>query len=82
MAEEAAPEVYQLHVWIHQISPMIWRRLRVRDESTLAELHDVIQVAFGWSDFHLHRFRIGVPIVVRRAKARISSGCDSRPDNW
>ena len=24
----------------------------------------------------------GVPIAVRRAKARISSGCDSCPDNW
>src|SRR5262249_20840910 len=24
----------------------------------------------------------GLPIAVRRAKARISSGCDSRPDNW
>jgi hypothetical protein len=24
----------------------------------------------------------GVPIAVRRAKARISSGCESRPDNW
>jgi hypothetical protein len=26
--------------------------------------------------------REGVPIAVRLAKARISSGCDSRPDNW
>jgi hypothetical protein len=58
MAEETTPEVYQLHVWIRQISPMIWRRLLVRAESTLAELHDIIQIAFGWSDFHLHRFRI------------------------
>src|SRR6516225_7640309 len=24
----------------------------------------------------------GLPVAVRRAKARISSGCDSRPDNW
>ena len=31
----------------------------------------------------LHRsVHDGVPIAVRREKARISSGCDSRPDNW
>ena len=45
-------------LWIRQISPMIWRRLLVRSESTLAQLHDIIQIAFGWSDSHLHRFRI------------------------
>ena len=58
MASETIPPVYQLHVWIRRIRPMIWRRLLVRNESTLADLHDVLQIAFGWSDFHLHRFRI------------------------
>ena len=58
MADELTPEVYQIHVWIRHISPMIWRRLLMRADSTLANLHDAIQIAFGWSDFHLHRFRI------------------------
>src|SRR4051794_16524180 len=58
MADETTPEVYLLHVWIRQISPMIWRRLLVRSDSTLAALHDIIQIAFGWTDSHLHRFRI------------------------
>src|SRR3954453_4876605 len=58
MADEATPEVYQFHVWIRQISPMIWRRFLMRADSPLANLHDAIQIAFGWSDFHLHRFRI------------------------
>jgi pRiA4b ORF-3-like protein len=58
MADETAPEVYQLHVWIRQISPMIGRRLLVRSDSTLADLHATIQIAFGWTDAHLHRFRI------------------------
>jgi hypothetical protein len=58
MTEETTPEVYQIHAWIQQISPMIWRRLLVRSDSTLANLHDVLQIAFGWSDLHLHRFRI------------------------
>jgi hypothetical protein len=58
MAVETAPEVDQIHVWIRHVSPMIGRRVLVRTESTLANLHDVLQIAFGWSDLHLHRFRI------------------------
>ena len=58
MTHETVPEVYLFHVWIRQISPMIWRRLLVRSDSSLGDLHDIIQIAFGWSDTHLHRFRI------------------------
>jgi Plasmid pRiA4b ORF-3-like protein len=58
MADQTIPEIYLLHVWIRQISPMIGRRLLVRSDSTLAALHDTIQIAFGWTDSHLHRFRI------------------------
>jgi hypothetical protein len=58
MADETTPEVYLLHVWIRQISPMIRRRLLVHGDSTLAALHDTLRIAFGWTDSHLHRFRI------------------------
>src|SRR4029077_4994020 len=37
----------------------IWRRLLVPSDLTLAKLHDVIQVAMGWHDAHLHEFRVG-----------------------
>jgi Plasmid pRiA4b ORF-3-like protein len=37
-------------------SPMIWRRLLVRSDSTIADQHYTLQTAFGWSDEHLHRF--------------------------
>lgn len=43
---------------MRQISPMIWRRLRVRSDSTVADLHYTLQIAMGWTDSHLHRFRI------------------------
>ena len=51
-------QVYRLHVWICQISPMIWCRLLVRSDSTIADLHFTLQSAFGWSDEHLNRFQI------------------------
>jgi hypothetical protein len=60
-------EVYQLRIWIRKISPQIWRRLLVRSDSTIAELHEVLQVAFGWSDEHLHQFLIrGKPYGIGR----------------
>ncbi len=45
-------EVYQLRIWIWRISPQIWRRLLVRSDSTIAELHDILQIVFGWRDCH------------------------------
>lgn len=39
--------------------PRVWRRLRLPGDLTLGELHDVIQVAFGWDDDHLHTFSAG-----------------------
>ena len=58
MAPDPSPEIYQVYVWIRQIIGLIWRRLLVRSDSTLADLHYAIQMAFGWTDFHLHRFRL------------------------
>jgi hypothetical protein len=52
------PVVYQLRIRLDRISPLIWRRLLVTGETTIAELHASIQIAFGWSDSHLHRFVI------------------------
>jgi hypothetical protein len=52
------PEVYQLHVWLREISPMIWRRLLIRSDSTIADLHYTLQMAMGWEGYHLHQFVI------------------------
>jgi len=58
MTKKLSTEVYRLHVWIRQISPMIGRRLLVRSDSTIADLHFTLQIAFGWSDEHLNMFHI------------------------
>jgi Plasmid pRiA4b ORF-3-like protein len=50
--------IYQLKILILDISPMIWRRVKVRSDSTIADLHYIIQIAMGWTDSHLHRFVI------------------------
>ena len=58
MSSSSEVEVYQLRVFLRQISPMIWRRLLVRSDSTIADLHYTLQIAMGWDDFHLHQFTI------------------------
>jgi hypothetical protein len=50
--------VYQFKVVLRGISPMIWRRLLLRSDHSIADLHYAIQIAMGWSDAHLHRFHI------------------------
>ena len=50
--------IYLLCIRLDAISPLIWRRLLVSEATTIAELHAIIQIAFGWSDSHLHRFVI------------------------
>ena len=50
------PNVYQLKIVLRGVSPLIWRRLLVRNDSTIADLHAMMQLALGWSDEHLHRF--------------------------
>lgn len=58
MDNNVSVEVYQLHIWLREMSPMIWRRLLVRSDSTIIDLHYSLQIAFGWTDSHLHRFVI------------------------
>ena len=53
-----AVEVYQLHVYLLEIRPAIWRRLLVRSDTTIADLLYILQIAFDWTDSHLHRFVI------------------------
>jgi hypothetical protein len=57
-ARKQAPEtpIYQLKVTLAGVRPPVWRRLQVSGETTLAELHRVIQAAVGWTDSHLHLF--------------------------
>ncbi len=58
MSETPTPVIYQLKVVLLGISPMIWRRIGVRSDSTIADLHYIIQIAMGWKDEHLHQFLI------------------------
>ena len=41
------------------MDPSIWRRVQVWEDTTLAQLHRILQIVMGWEDYHLHKFIIG-----------------------
>ena len=56
--EQNSIEVYQLRICLLGISPSIWRRIHIRSDSTIADLHYTIQISMGWTDQHLNQFTI------------------------
>jgi hypothetical protein len=54
----AAERLYQFRITLLGIQPAIWRRIQVKD-CTLDKLHEHIQTALGWTNSHLHDFKIG-----------------------
>jgi Plasmid pRiA4b ORF-3-like protein len=49
---------YQFRMVVQGISPLIWRRLLIRSDMSLATLHAVLQIVFAGSDTYLHSFHI------------------------
>ncbi len=52
----SAPVVYQLRVVLRGVSPLIWRRVLVCSDTTIADLHATFQLLLGWTDEQLNRF--------------------------
>lgn len=57
----STPSTYTVRVELVGARPPIWRRLALRSDLTLDGVHRVLQAAFGWEDYHLHRFSPGDP---------------------
>jgi len=51
--------IYQIKVTLDDSKPPIWRRILVRSDITLEELHGILQAVMGWADYHLHQFIVG-----------------------
>jgi hypothetical protein len=48
----------QLRVELRGVEPLVWRRVLVPENITLAKLHIVLQWTMGWSNSHLHEYEI------------------------
>ena len=52
-------KIYQLKISLKYIRPPIWRRILVASDTTLEQLHLIVQAAMGWYNCHLHSWTIG-----------------------
>src|SRR5690348_5714551 len=55
----STPNVFGLHIRLLYHRPKIWRRVLVPGSLRLDKLHMIFQEAMGWTNSHLHQFRIG-----------------------
>ncbi|MGB2951132.1 MAG: plasmid pRiA4b ORF-3 family protein [Rhodococcus sp. (in: high G+C Gram-positive bacteria)] len=53
------PQRLNVTVRLLHTDPNVWRKLKLDDDLTLDMMHEVIQLAFGWENTHLHHFRSG-----------------------
>jgi hypothetical protein len=58
-ARGADAQIYQLKVVLLGSAPPVWRRMQVSGDASLGWLHAVLQVAIGWTNSHLHQFKVG-----------------------
>jgi hypothetical protein len=52
-------QIWAIKLSLREIKPQVWRRIEVASTITLADLHQVIQTALGWTNSHLHEFDLG-----------------------
>jgi hypothetical protein len=51
-------EICSIRIELRHTNPLIWREVEVPTSITLKVLHDVVQIAMGWFDYHLWEFTI------------------------
>ena len=51
--------IARLRITLNDTSPEVWRVVDVPMTATLRMLHDIIQAAMGWQDYHLWEFQAG-----------------------
>ena len=58
-ARKGNAPIYQLKVILLDSDPPVWRRIQVPGDARLDWLHAALQVGIGWTNSHLHQFRVG-----------------------
>ncbi len=56
---DSVNQICTLRIELCDSDPLIWRQVEVPTSITLKVLHDVIQAAMGWADYHLWEFTLG-----------------------
>jgi len=59
MVKPSEVPAIRLNLTLVDVEPPVWREVVVPGAWHLGKLHEVIQVAMGWGDAHLHEFAAG-----------------------
>lgn len=57
------PKPIALRIELQEVTPLVWRRVLVSNQWTLASLHGYLQWIMGWTDSHAHEFQVGEAVV-------------------
>ena len=57
-ADVATIPGFQIRARLLHAYPIIWRRFLFRNDNTFADLHYALQIAFNWTDFYSHHFKL------------------------
>jgi Plasmid pRiA4b ORF-3-like protein len=63
MPTPPSPKPVPLRVELREVAPLVWRRVLVSNQWTLAALHKWLQWIMGWMDTHAHEYQVGDGIV-------------------
>ena len=55
----AADQIATVRIELADSEPLIWREVEVPTSISLKALHEIIQAAFGWENYHLWEFSLG-----------------------
>ncbi len=57
------PQPVALRIELLDVTPLVWRRVLVSNQWTLASLHGYLQWVMGWTDSHAHEFETAAGVV-------------------
>ncbi len=63
MTKPPTPKAVALRIELLEVAPLVWRRVLVPDQWTLASLHHYLQWVMGWTDTHAHEFEVSAGLV-------------------
>ncbi len=69
-------KAYQIKITLQDTEPLVWRRFVVPAQVTFKRLHDTIQYAMNWLNYHLYDFRFP------GEKLRVTNDEESYHEYW
>jgi len=60
--DRSRPDFIHYRAEIVDSDPPIWREFLIPENATFEDMHNTLQVAFSWRNYHLHEFDVGISI--------------------